>query len=265
MGAETEETEQSSILSLPIFSLQPPRATMERPGMAPSPLHTAASVPFRWEEQPGKPRPCTTTLSHPTNTGVPKCLELPPRLLYIESSKSKDKPPSPTTVLEGPDQVARSIFQSYSFRFTAGKMATREETNEGGGGSGGSSPEGGLLGGPLVLSRRGRVSCRDGGLLGSLRRRAFSFRTKREVTDVGNFAFLDREGDGDGCGVDGDGGGCTVEETAVTVTSLTSVTSVRRKRNLFCLSEARSNFWATIYGALKQVIPRRKATKTVPS
>ncbi|GAB2231204.1 hypothetical protein Droror1_Dr00027493 [Drosera rotundifolia] len=252
MGAETEETEEteeSSTLTLPIFSLQPPRATT---GTAPSPLHTAASVPFRWEEQPGKPRPCTT-LSHPTNTGVPKCLELPPRLLYIESSKSKNKTPSPTTVLEGPDHGARSIFQSYSFRFTRGKTAAQEETNEGGGGSGGSSPERGLLGGPLVLSRR--VSCRDGGLLGSLRRRAFSFRTKREVTDVGNFVFLDREGDGDGCGSDGDG--CTLEEMEKTAVTVTSVTSVRRKRSPLGLSEARSNFWATIYGALKQVIPRR--------
>ncbi|CAN7063536.1 unnamed protein product [Brassica rapa subsp. trilocularis] len=40
-----------------------------------SPIHTLASVPFCWEDQPGKPKNPLLPFSYP------KCLELPPRLL----------------------------------------------------------------------------------------------------------------------------------------------------------------------------------------
>lgn len=40
-----------------------------------SPIHTLASVPFCWEDQPGKPKHPLRPLSYP------KCLDLPPRLL----------------------------------------------------------------------------------------------------------------------------------------------------------------------------------------
>ncbi|CAH8269136.1 unnamed protein product [Arabidopsis lyrata] len=40
-----------------------------------SPIHTLASVPFCWEDQPGKPKNPLRPLSYP------KCLDLPPRLL----------------------------------------------------------------------------------------------------------------------------------------------------------------------------------------
>ncbi|KAG2332024.1 hypothetical protein Bca52824_003204 [Brassica carinata] len=40
-----------------------------------SPIHTLASVPFCWEEQPGRPK--NPHLPFPN----PKCLDLPPRLL----------------------------------------------------------------------------------------------------------------------------------------------------------------------------------------
>lgn len=40
-----------------------------------SPIHTLASVPFCWEEQPGKPKNPLRPHSYP------KCLDLPPRLL----------------------------------------------------------------------------------------------------------------------------------------------------------------------------------------
>ncbi|KAJ0258192.1 Uncharacterized protein HA466_0070310 [Hirschfeldia incana] len=45
------------------------------PSVFASPIHTLASVPFCWEEQPGKPKNPLLPLSYP------KCLELPPRLL----------------------------------------------------------------------------------------------------------------------------------------------------------------------------------------
>lgn len=71
-------------------------------GMLTPPLHTLASVPFQWEEEPGKPRPCTAliALPNPKNTET-KCLELPPRL-FMESTTKITKMPSPTRVLDGP-------------------------------------------------------------------------------------------------------------------------------------------------------------------
>ncbi|CAN8286061.1 unnamed protein product [Cochlearia groenlandica] len=42
-----------------------------------SPIHTLASVPFCWEEQPGKPKNPLLPFSYNNS----KCLDLPPRLL----------------------------------------------------------------------------------------------------------------------------------------------------------------------------------------
>jgi len=64
---------------LPLFSV-PLMHSMEPSGMLTPPLHSLALVPFRWEEEPGKPRPCTA-LATVTNVFTTKCLELPPRLL----------------------------------------------------------------------------------------------------------------------------------------------------------------------------------------
>lgn len=105
------------------------------------PLHTAVSVPFRWEEQPGKPRPCTDLIAlpaapdHAMFSGRPKCLDPPPRL-YLEysSCRNSGKSPSPTTVLDGPYITARPQFSS-SFRFSSDWQ----------GNSDGGSPERGQL------------------------------------------------------------------------------------------------------------------------
>ncbi|KAH1071870.1 hypothetical protein GYH30_008388 [Glycine max] len=97
MGLEAEREEQRSIARLPLFSIQSP----ERSGMATPPLHTLASVPFRWEQVPGKPRPCSALVSFSN----PKCLELPPRLFT----------PSPATVFK----VSSNRFRSPSFRMSA--------------------------------------------------------------------------------------------------------------------------------------------------
>lgn len=67
-------------------------------GLLTPPLHSnLASVPFKWEEQPGKPRPCCTDLiSITTIFNEPKCLEPPPRLYYLYQNT---KTPSPTTTV----------------------------------------------------------------------------------------------------------------------------------------------------------------------
>ena len=91
-----EEENSKKIPKLPLFMSPPPmHYSPERSGTKTPPLHITASIPFGWEEEPGKPRPCTdlVTFSNPT---LVKCLELPPRL-FIDT-----KAPSPTTVLDGP-------------------------------------------------------------------------------------------------------------------------------------------------------------------
>lgn len=80
----------------------PPKLSLliSRPSKPPEistpPLHAAVSVPFQWEEAPGKPR-------HRPAEAKPKTartLDLPPRLLFSEAKVSDV--PSPTTFLDGP-------------------------------------------------------------------------------------------------------------------------------------------------------------------
>ncbi|GAB4844612.1 hypothetical protein Ancab_038012 [Ancistrocladus abbreviatus] len=238
---ETEtEAEPSSILQLPLFTL-PPIISSE---LLASPLHTAASVPFQWEEEPGKPRQCTS-LSPLSTTNSLKCLELPPRLLMPNELGKLTKTPSPTTVLEGP-YVGRSIFHSSSLRFPRNNKRSNQESSSSSfdGGSGGSSPDRGLLG-SMVLINSNRLN-RDKGFFGSLRRRAFSFRGKRVVKpSEGDFVFYENEAD--------DGGDGRMETV--------KVSKMTRKNSLLGLSQATSHFWATVYGAIKQVLPRRSTTK----
>lgn len=57
-GEEEDATPKLSLFSLP---KKPP----ELPGMVTPPLQTAVSVPFQWEEAPGRPRPSCTRDSKP--------------------------------------------------------------------------------------------------------------------------------------------------------------------------------------------------------
>ncbi|PIN17335.1 hypothetical protein CDL12_09993 [Handroanthus impetiginosus] len=101
--------------SLPTLNFAAAAAgTMHSPdhpsGMATPPLHTLASVPFKWEEEPGKPRPCTDIVALPEPSKI--CLDLPPSRT---ANKINTKVPSPTTVLEGPYNVGRPKFSSFRF------------------------------------------------------------------------------------------------------------------------------------------------------
>ena len=157
MGCEAEAEKERSIPRLPLFSV-PPMQSPERSGTLTPPLHTSAAVPFRWEQEPGKPRPCTTLVPFTNpNDFLPKCLELPPRLLL----------PSPTTVLEGP-YVGSNRFRSPSFKMTNDCY-------------GSFGAERGLLG-ALVLRKGERVKRNKGWWLGSWRKKAFRVKIKREVT-----------------------------------------------------------------------------------
>ncbi|PIN24551.1 hypothetical protein CDL12_02736 [Handroanthus impetiginosus] len=112
MGEEDEKEPIFSSLKLPFLHI--PLATMDSPehpsGLSTPPLQTLVSVPFKWEEQPGKPRPCSDIIPLPEPV---KCLELPP--CRMEPANKITKTPSPTTVLDGPYNVGKPKFSSFRF------------------------------------------------------------------------------------------------------------------------------------------------------
>ncbi|KAK3428529.1 hypothetical protein EUGRSUZ_E00045 [Eucalyptus grandis] len=91
MGSEAVEPRKSMSTApreLLLVSVAPKMVeSPDRSGMRTPPFYTTAAVPFRWEEEPGKPRPCSALAIVPSpGPGEPysatgKCLELPPRLL----------------------------------------------------------------------------------------------------------------------------------------------------------------------------------------
>ncbi|KAE8705276.1 putative RWP-RK domain-containing protein [Hibiscus syriacus] len=93
-----------------------PSKAKEPPGMITPPIHASVSIPFKWEEAPGKPRRPyrgeneTDTISR-SKSNVARCLQLPPRLL---SESKVANIPSPTAVLEGPD-ACRFVSNTLSF------------------------------------------------------------------------------------------------------------------------------------------------------
>lgn len=102
MEAINENIPKLSLFSLP--SLQS-SGDSEPPGSMSPPLRSSASVPFLWEEAPGKPRRCSscnTAGDLPADEITTKSLGLPPRLLAAVEMKFTNMP-SPTTVLHGPD------------------------------------------------------------------------------------------------------------------------------------------------------------------
>ncbi|KAE8722108.1 Detected protein of unknown function [Hibiscus syriacus] len=210
---------------LPLFSS--PHAHMEvspeRPGTLTPPLRASASVPFGWEEEPGKPKPCTTVTPF-SDDFAGKCLELPPRLLLLQEANKNNKLNSPTAVLDVP-YVGRGRLLSSSFRMV------KSERYGGSFRAGSFSPENADDdddGGAMVLSKR-----RNNGFLGSRRR-----------SDVGgkNYVFPSHGEKG--------------EEY-----SDFSITRMRKKGSFNNLPPSKSHFWASIYEGLKQVVPWSKREK----
>ncbi|KAM3247694.1 hypothetical protein P3L10_009461 [Capsicum annuum] len=84
------------------------------------PLHPAVTIPFQWEEAPGKPKSPTT------KSKAARCLDLPPRLTLLLNEEGKvTNIPSPTTVLTGP-YVGRSLSC-----VNEGALEKKEEINGG--------------------------------------------------------------------------------------------------------------------------------------
>ncbi|KAK4783861.1 hypothetical protein SAY86_018229 [Trapa natans] len=117
---EEEEEEEAATPKLSLSSLprKPPKpqGRTVRP-----PPYTAVSVPFQWEEAPGKPRPfCATESKPPTSV---RCLKLPPRLLNNGSKVASI--PSSITVMDGP-HIGRSLSSRWSLRSSDGGSSGSE-------------------------------------------------------------------------------------------------------------------------------------------
>ncbi|GLT48249.1 hypothetical protein SLA2020_218840 [Shorea laevis] len=100
-SAEVDDGAASTPPKLSLFSFPTSKVKLETP----QPLRTTTiSIPFQWEEAPGKPRPCDGEGKSGSGDAV-RCLELPPRLLQLSEDKAM---PSPMTVLDG-SYVGRSL------------------------------------------------------------------------------------------------------------------------------------------------------------
>uniref|UniRef100_A0A2P2IWG3 Uncharacterized protein MANES_05G021600 n=1 Tax=Rhizophora mucronata TaxID=61149 RepID=A0A2P2IWG3_RHIMU len=225
MGSEAE-AEASSTPRLPLLAKPLVHGHMQSPeasGMVTPPHYTAASVPFRWEEEPGKPRNCST-LSKFNPVDFPnRCLELPPRLLLVDANVTKL--PSSTTALEDP-YTGKARFRSSSFR-----IIKRERHL----GSFRSSwiPQSDQLG-SMALSKRGLMERVLLGPWGWGWRKAF--KGKGEVggsSHVFPSSSVDREVD-DACNEKEDGSSKNA-----------AMASLRRTGSLSSISPARSQFWVS--------------------
>ncbi|KDP25769.1 hypothetical protein JCGZ_23924 [Jatropha curcas] len=215
MGFDSD-FEKSPAPKLSFLSL--PNKPQDPPGLLTPPIHTLASVPFQWEEAPGKPR-LSNTHHHqpPPKSKTARCLELPPRLL---NEAKVNNVSSPTTVLDGPylSSQSNSLTRSSSLSFRNGKSFSNLDN----------------------LSRR---SNKGRGIFWSSR--WGSFRGNHKEVIEGSIDLSSSACNGH------DGGGSSGGDTKV------KVTRVRRKFSFFSFSSTRSHSWTNIYESFKQVVPRR--------
>ncbi|KAI5647098.1 hypothetical protein M9H77_33103 [Catharanthus roseus] len=216
---EEAEMEPNSTPKLPLLSMPRPPQSPDHSGMLTPPLYASASVPFRWEEEPGKPRPCTSLIPFSSAITEPKCLDLPPRLLLEPSSNSKiTKTTSPTTVLEGPYN-GRSKFTSSSFRFFRESFDSTAST----------TPE---KAGQLSTVLLGKKLNKGRGLFGSWRGRNGKIGSGRKETG-GSSSFVHPSSSMESASF------LSEENSSKRV----KITKIRRNGSFSSLSQAWTHFW----------------------
>ncbi|KAF8107146.1 hypothetical protein N665_0126s0064 [Sinapis alba] len=279
MGAEKE----AAAMKLPVL---PIKLNSHSHSMS-SPIHSsiAASVPFSWEQEPGKPKQHSSSSSSSSSSPLTsdsssspethKSLELPPRLHFFEKDGgSLTKLNSPITVFDGPYSMTRSRrLDSPSFRMMVkgsgdcyGSFRSDmygdlddvdEETKQQNMSSGGSLA--------LVKKRRGL------GFFGFSRRRALKRKTE---FGRGSYVFpssVDREsvcgrkeeeeGEDKSFGY-GDGITCSQSSRFCEV----DIANISRTGSFSTLpappSSSKSHFWTNVYAGIKQVVPWKNKKTT---
>ncbi|KAL7106891.1 hypothetical protein ACP275_06G020500 [Erythranthe tilingii] len=213
-------------ISTPKLSLSKlPCKPREPPQLLTPPLHPSVSIPFRWEEAPGKPRataddaaaaaPSSAAAEEPPkNKAVARCLDLPPRLMMLHDDPKITLMPSPTMVLDGP-YMGRSLSLACTFSFRKGPAVVTTGREDG-----------------LRAGKKGS----GGRNFGSGRWGSFK---EEEKFDRGSFDFSHSLGE------------MFKSETNV------KITRVRRRRSFFNLSTMNSNL-LDIYASFKQAVPWRR-------
>ncbi|XP_010537078.1 PREDICTED: uncharacterized protein At4g00950-like [Tarenaya hassleriana] len=159
--------ERCSTPKLPLYSLPMTNRATETPGLATPPVNIAGTVPFLWEEAPGKPRArsgddVTAAVSKGSGkkqNGVVRSLELPPRMSDA-AGKMAGNDPSPTTVLHGPYAVRR---RSRSLKKGGVKLVKENSGFFGSTRCGSSAKFKEVVEGKLDISRFTVASCAGGG------------------------------------------------------------------------------------------------------
>lgn len=216
----------STTPKLPLFSYPMNNRAYETPGLATPPVNIAGSVPFQWEEAPGKPRRIKKP-ARSNQKGVVRCLELPPRLLFPGESTTVNEP-SPTTVLDGPYDLRRRSLSlprsSAVIRKLRGVPAPAPEKEQR------------LFGGS---SRWG------------------SFGKCKEVSE-GIFDFSRFRDDGCNCRKDWAGGGSGGDFAGDGGTKV-KLYRIKRKGSFFNLSQTtKSDFWVSFYQKFNTFSPKFK-------
>ncbi|KAL7147330.1 hypothetical protein ABFS83_06G100300 [Erythranthe nasuta] len=118
---EPNSTPKLTLSKLPFCKpIREPLLMMQTP-----PLRPSVSIPFHWEEAPGKPR---STVAAASSSPPSRCstLDLPPRLTPHDDDEDDDDAKitvmsSPTDVLDGP-YVGRSLSLACTFSFRKGPV-----------------------------------------------------------------------------------------------------------------------------------------------
>ncbi|KAJ0265176.1 Uncharacterized protein HA466_0015140 [Hirschfeldia incana] len=280
MGAEKEEEQQESLtaMKLPVLPMKP---NSHSHSMS-SPIHSsiAASVPFSWEQEPGKPKQHSSSSSSSSSpltsysSSTPethKSLELPPRLHSLE--KDGGKLHSPITVFDGPYSMTRSRrLDSPSFRmlvkgggdcygsFRSDMYGDLEDVDE-------ETKQQNMSNGSLALVKKRRGL----GFFGFSRRRALKRKTE---FGRGSYVFpssVDRESV---CGrkeeEEGEdksfhyGDGITSSQSSRFCE--VDIANISRTGSFSTLpappSSSKSHFWTNVYAGLKQVVPWKNKKTT---
>ncbi|KAF8015297.1 hypothetical protein BT93_H0949 [Corymbia citriodora subsp. variegata] len=223
MGSESEkEDHRRSTPKLSLLSL--PNHRRDPSDMPDPPLQTSISIPFEWEELPGKPKRAGDQ-PKPSAVAGPPCLEPPPRL-WDEAKYTNT--PSPTSVLDGPC-VGRRSSHTFSFRKIGGSFRSPEKR-----GKKEVKERVSIFGSMRWGKLRGKVDD-DEGISG--------FSSSFRGATSGGDGDGDCNGDGNG---DGDGGDCYSHADA------------RRRAAFTGLSQSKSHLWATLCENFKQVVPWRR-------
>ncbi|XP_068667378.1 uncharacterized protein At4g00950-like [Aristolochia californica] len=221
MGTEPHPNPSNSTLKLSFYTL--PNQSPEQAGMLTPPLRPPATVPFLWEEVPGKPRSFSATGDNLfSGGGRGRNLGLPPRL-----QSEANLVTSPTTVLDGP-YIARSAS-------CTSQRSVKDYTSEKGPGSS-----------FFQFHRKEKDKVKD---------RMLSFWGKR-TRKVKGQTGVENGGRTSSSVLPYSASVSLVDDPDDTFTGV-KITRFRRSGSFLNISNSTSHFWDTISGGIKQVVPWR--------